>query len=116
MTYTTPHDTHLGVDYYAHGLRQYSNLAIQRPNPEGLFARLAELSTICRLAKVLSGKQKPARAENPAYPPPDPTGDPLPIHLWIDSMFGISGRWKALAHHHGAFVLFVPQRWRNCRV
>jgi lysophospholipase L1-like esterase len=108
------HDTHLGVDYYAHGLRQYSNLAIQRPSPEGLFPRLAELSTICRMANVLSRKlfernSEPARAENPAYPPPDPTGNPSP-DPFVDRLYVRNlGTLKALAHHHGAFVLFVPQ-------
>ena len=108
------HDTDLGVDYYAHGVRQYSNLAIQRPTPEGLFSKLGELSVICRLANVLSRKlfersSSQPRAENPAYPPPDPAGNPSP-DPFVDRLYVRNlGTLKALARHYGAFALFVPQ-------
>lgn len=107
------HDSQLGADYYAHGVRQYSNLAIQRPRPEGILPRLAELSTICRLATIVSKtlfeRSGPARAENPAYPIPDPTGDPSPDQF-VDRLYVRNlGTLKALARHQGAFVLFVPQ-------
>ena len=106
------HDTDLGADYYAHGVRQYSNLAIQRPKPEGVFSRLAELSTTCRLASVLSTKlfaRKSSEPPNPAYPPPDPTGNPAP-DPFVDRLYVRNLRTlKVLARHQGAFVLFIPQ-------
>jgi hypothetical protein len=76
---------------------------------------LSELSAICRLADVLSRKlfagknSDPARAQNPAYPPPDPTGNPSP-DPFVDRLYIRNlGTLKALAHHQGAYVLFVPQ-------
>ena len=109
------HDSQLGVDYYAHGLRQYSNLAIQRPTAEGFFPRLAELSAICHLASVISRKlsewsnSESAHPHNPAYPPPDPTGNPSP-DPFVDRLYVRNlGTLKALAYYQDAFVLFVPQ-------
>jgi hypothetical protein len=103
----------LGIDYYGHGLRQFSNLGIQRPSPEGLLAKLDDLSAIGHLATVVSRRliaaDSVSRDENPAYPTPDAlaSGEPdrLVDHLYLRNL----STQKLLAQQLGAFVLFVPQ-------
>lgn len=108
------HEPGLGADYYTHGLKQYSNLAIQRPRPTGVLVKLAEISTICRLAMTLSKKLATkdgavGASDNPAYPVPDPIGnanpDPFVDRLYLRNLVTL----KALGRQQGAFVLFVPQ-------
>ena len=104
------HDSALGPDYYSHGIRQYSNLDIERPEPTGLFAKLVEVSAICRLASV-TARQFAARPS--AKPPgpaeltsaPDSTPDVFVERIYRRNLTTM----RLLAVQAGAHVLSVPQ-------
>lgn len=99
------HEPDLGADYYRHGMKQYANLDVQRPQPAGFIDKLADVSVIGRLALVL-GKGKPA-----ARPRVAPTGrrhtepDTLVDRIYLRNLQSL----KVLARNSGAHVLFVPQ-------
>jgi lysophospholipase L1-like esterase len=104
------HDSALGPDYYSHGLRQYSNLDIRRPQPAGLFGKLVEVSAVCRLASVsaryLAQPVRTARRDSVSLagiPRSEP--DSLVERLYRRNL----GTMRTLAEVAGANVLFVPQ-------
>ncbi len=104
------HDTGLGPDYYGHGLQQYANLDIQPPQPRGLFAKLIEVSAVCRLAMML-GKELPARS---ASRPPAASRSSGAIRADPDTVVERLFRrnltsLKLLARESGAYVMFIPQ-------
>jgi lysophospholipase L1-like esterase len=111
------HDSALGPDYYSHGLRQYSNLDIQRPHPTGLFTKLVEISAICRLAWVAANSLAPDQSAEPATPA-DLTGPPDSIpDLFIERMYRRNlGSMRVLAEQAGAYVLFIPQVMDSSRM
>lgn len=111
------HDSALGPDYYSHGLRQYSNLDIQRPQPAGLLAKLVEISAVCRLAWVAANSLAPHRGGAPAPPAeltsaPDSSPDPFVERIYRRNL----GSMRALAEQAGAYVLFIPQVMDSSRM
>lgn len=99
------HDSALGADYYRHGLRQYSNLAVERPRPTGFMAKLAEVSAIGHLTLTLARSVTQSQA---TLPPPGT------LHTSPDTMVErVYARnlrtLKVLAQSLGAQVFFVPQ-------
>lgn len=104
------HDPELGPDYYSHGLRQHSNLSVLRPQPTGLFDKLAEVSAICRLARFLSqtARSKPAGDDNPPYQLVSmarATPDPFVEQIYRRNLETM----RLLAQRMNAYVLFIPQ-------
>jgi lysophospholipase L1-like esterase len=107
------HDAELGGDYYRHGMRQYSNLGIERPRPRGLVAKLADISSLFYFPQVVSRRADlgsfSTAPTNDAYPTPDqdadPNPDPVVDRLYVRNLL----TQKALVRHLGAFVFFVPQ-------
>jgi lysophospholipase L1-like esterase len=104
------HDAGLGPDYYGHGMRQYSNLDIERPQPTGLFAKLVEVSAIFRLAAVVSHQLAPPEKANPQgarSPAAMPRSAP---DTFVERIYRRNlGAMRTLAEEAGAVALFVPQ-------
>ena len=104
------HDSALGPDYFNHGVRQYSNLNIQRPEAPGLFARLSQVSAIVRLAAVgANWLRGPEPAEPPSAAPAVKTlrSDP---DSFVERIYRRNLRTlHLLAGASGAYALFVPQ-------
>jgi lysophospholipase L1-like esterase len=104
------HDSLLGPDYYSHGLRQYSNLDVQRPEPAGLFDKLVEVSATCRLASVaarwLSPPQRIVRPDSVALAGvPSEAPDSFVERVYRRNLRSL----RHLAELTGAQVLFIPQ-------
>ncbi len=104
------HDSALGPDYYSHGLQQFSNLDIERPQPTGLFAKLAEVSAICRLASV-AGRRLVPRDRSAGPGPMELTSAPESgPDLFVERIYRRNlGTMRILAQQAGAYALFVPQ-------
>lgn len=99
------HDSALGVDYYRHGLRQYSNLGVERPHSNGFLAKFSEVSALGHLAVALakpgSTQQATPGSEGSLHADPDT----LVERLYSRNL----GTLKTLARSLGAQVFFVPQ-------
>lgn len=98
------HSPDLGPDYFRHGMNQFITLDIQQAGRETGFARLANVSALCRLALVAAKSLAPApspRSNDPTYTEPDSTVD----RLYIRNL----GTMRALASRAGAYTLMVPQ-------
>ncbi len=103
------HDPRLGADYYGHGMRQYANLDIERPQPAGFVAKLAEVSAIGRAALVLGKRLLPAQAPAPAATPVAASLRAEP-DTFVERIYRRNlGTLRVLARRMGAHALFVPQ-------
>jgi lysophospholipase L1-like esterase len=104
------HDSALGPDYYSHGVRQYSNLDLERPHPNGLFAELVEVSAICRLAWVVGNRLAPRAAPPPPSPEELTSAPQAEPDSFVERIYRRNlVTMRVLAEQAGAYVLFLPQ-------
>lgn len=97
------HEQDLGIDYYSHGYRQYSNLGISLYEEKTAFEKLQGVSSIVWLVANIKSKISEPKKENP--PETYTINDPFVDRIYrrnLESLLILSAR-------NGAKVLFVPQ-------
>lgn len=96
------HVTHLGEDYYVHGMAQYDNLEIPPIHKRNNWGKLYEISAIGRLAAKI--KRELAESDVPACPKYD-TPDEFVDRIYARNLETL----KLLSEHIAPYTLFVPQ-------
>jgi lysophospholipase L1-like esterase len=100
------HDDDLGPDYFSHGMKQYGNLGISLQPREPLYVRLAQISATFHFALRISQKfSQQVRTQPSIDNQPSKAADPYVDRIYFRNLTTM----KTLAHHMGAYALFVPQ-------
>lgn len=95
------HETDLGADYYAHGIRQYVNLDIPSYKNGNLLEVLYKFSTIGKLASKIKLKLSRLIRPCPKFDTPDPFVD----RIYVRNLKTL----KLLSEETATYTLLVPQ-------